>query len=121
MHRFDRRFDFVLPSTGTGGAHPRHLRLVGDVEALDQDLALVRRLDQPQIRQGGCDVDRLEPDVALADPPREILGRAERIGDAAGLQDETDARAPGAQRLEERGRFLVVDVARSAAAEHGAR
>ena len=34
----------------------------------------------------------LEADVAFADAAREVLRRAERIGEAAGLQGEADAR-----------------------------
>ena len=48
VHRLDRGFHLVLVGAGAGGAHAGHLRLAGDLEALDQDLALVRRLDRPQ-------------------------------------------------------------------------
>ena len=61
----------------------------------------------------GRDVDGLEADIAFANAAREVLHRAERIGGAAGLQDQADAGPAGAQRVEEHRSLRLRDVARA--------
>ena len=59
MHRFDRRFHFVLIRAGTRGPHAGHLRVARNLQALDEHLALVRRFHHPEALQ-----DRTEGWVA---------------------------------------------------------
>ena len=93
------------------GAHAGHLSLARDLEALDEHLSLVWRLDQAQIRQHPGRVDGCKPDVPLPDPPDKILRPAQRVVHAAGLEGEGNLRPPRGKRVEKGGRFLVVDSA----------
>ena len=107
VHRLDRGFHLVLVGAGARGAHAGHLRLAGDLEALDQDLALVRRLHRPQIVENRHRVDGVEADEPLANPLGELQRRARRVGEAAaGVQRERDMGAARRQRVEESRRLL---------------
>ena len=109
VHRFDGRLHLILEHAWGGGAHPGHLRLGRDVGGFRQLRQFVRCLHHAQRLQRRRGIDGGIANVAVAQVLHKGLGAGRRGARFSGVHRDGDARAPLAERREERGRFLLVD------------